>query len=151
MTKFHEWVNVSHKQLSMNIEWVNMSLKKYFQKISSMSKVIFFDRFWWREKIFNDTTKYFFLSSTYPCRIPWLQIITIQMIPMCVISHSRHWIRYQARCIALYITNKILYYFDYIIKTFFIILRGVENVLNFMKILYFPWIDFYSNHTYKKE
>jgi len=28
---------------------------------------------------------------------------------------------------------------------------GVENVLNGMKILYFPWIDFYSNHTYKKE
>jgi len=42
---FREWVSVSHKQLSMSIEWVGMSLKKYFQKISSMSKVIFFDRF----------------------------------------------------------------------------------------------------------
>jgi hypothetical protein len=26
---------------------------------------------------------------------------------------------------------------------------SVENVLNGMKILYSPWIYFYSNHTYK--
>ncbi len=92
---FHEWVSVNHEyvnmsceQVSVSNEWMNMGLKRHFQKNPSMLKGIFSNRFGWHGKICTDTTKYFSTSLTYPHGIPWFQIVTIKMAPMCVISHS---------------------------------------------------------------